>query len=294
MGTPEYADRILKRILDEKWIDIIGLFTQPDKPVGRKKVITPPPTKVTALDRDIPVFQPIRLKNMADEVKNLNPDFIVVAAYGQILSRDILDIAPAINLHTSILPKYRGASPIQQALLNGDRESGVTAMLMNEGLDEGDILAISRIKIDDNWRLEELYNRLTDMAGELIVDVLKNFHNLKPIQQRGVDATYCRKISKKDGLVDFRDVDTLIRKFKAFYPWPSIYLESGLKLLNIDMLDRGSFQEGKILEIGRDRIVVGCRNGSIEIREVQPKSKNRMDIKSYINGKRFKLGDIFY
>ena len=294
MGTPEYADRILKRLLQEEWIKVIGVFTQPDKPVGRKKVITPPPTKLTALKYNIPLFQPHKLREMADEVENLKPDFIVVGAYGQILSKEILKVAPAINLHTSILPKYRGASPIQQALLNGDKVTGVTAMLMNEGLDTGDILGISQIQIKDEWRLEELYNQLTDMAGELIINILNKFNQLKPIQQRGVDASFSSKIAKRDGLVDFKDVDILINKFRAFTPWPSIYLESGLKLIDIEFYKRGLFKKGEILTIEKDRITIGCGNGSIVIKRVQPQSKSQMDITSYINGKRLKIGDIFY
>jgi methionyl-tRNA formyltransferase len=293
MGTPEYADRILKRVLEESWIEVVALFTQPDKPVGRKKVLTPPPTKDSAIKYNIPVFQPERLRDSADEVKKLNPDFIVVGAYGQILNREILDVAPAINLHTSVLPKYRGASPIQQAILNSDSTTGVTAMLMNEGLDTGDILAISNILIDDSWKIDKLYNTLTDMAGELVIDVLKEFQDIKPLKQSGADASHCGKISKSDGEVEFLNSDSIYQKFKAFSSWPSIYLKNGLKLLDISKSQEGSFRAGEILEIYKDRITVGCKDGAIDIFEVQPKSKSRMDIQSYINGKRLKVGDIF-
>jgi methionyl-tRNA formyltransferase len=294
MGTPEYADEILKEILNEESLDVVGVFTQPDRPVGRKQIMTPPPVKTTAEKFEIPVFQPEKLREIADEVRNLNPDFLVVGAYGQILSREILDIAPAINLHTSILPLYRGASPIQQALLNGDIETGVTAMLMNEKLDEGDILKISKIDIDESWLLEDLYQNLTKLAGKLAVETVKDFQNLRPHRQKTEDATYCKKIKKSDGKVSFKSATEIHRKWRAFTPWPSIYLENGLKLLDIGISESGNFREGQILEVSEDKIRVGCLDGSITIREVQPKSKKRMGIISYLNGKRLKQGDILW
>ena len=293
MGTPEYADKILEKLILDSNFEIIAVFTQPDKPVGRKKIITQPPVKITAVKNDIPVFQPHRLRESAETIKNLNPDFIVVGAYGQILSQEILDIAPSINLHTSILPKYRGASPIQQALLNGNSETGVTAMKMNIGLDTGDILKIEKVKISDSWLLEDLYQTLTDMAGDLIIDVLKNYDNLTPIPQKDSDATHCGKILKTDGKISFQNADEVLRKYRAFTPWPSIYLNNGMKLLHIAQGIDGTFESGKILKVGKNSILVGCENGSIEIFEVQPKSKNKMSMQSYINGRKLKVGDIF-
>jgi methionyl-tRNA formyltransferase len=293
MGTPDYADNILKRIIDEDWLEIVGVFTQPDKPVGRKKVITPPPVKITAIQNNLEVFQPEKLRNSIEDLRNLSPDFIIVAAYGQILSREILDLAPSINLHTSILPKYRGASPIQQALLNGDKRTGVTAMLMEEGLDSGDILAISQIQVDFNWKLEELYLKLTDMAGDLILDVLNKFDEIKPISQRGADATHCKKIEKNEGEVSFHNSYDILKKFKAFSSWPSIYLNNGLKLIDLEIAENGNFQEGEILKIEKDSVLVGCKTGSIYLKKVQPKSKSEMSVLSYINGKRLKVGDLF-
>ncbi len=294
MGTPEYGERILDRLLKSDNIEVVGVVTQPDKPVGRKQIITPPPVKKRVQGLDIPIFQPHRAIEIVGELKQLNPDFIVVAAYGQILKKEILEIAPSINLHTSILPKYRGASPIQQALLNGDKVTGVTAMLMNEGLDEGDILGFYQIEIEEDWNVEELYQKLTDMAGELILDILERYSDIVPLPQNSIDSSYCPKIRKQDGLVDFSDIDILIRKFRAFTPWPSIYLDSGLKLLDIEPHNRNYSEAGRILEIGDDYILVGCSNGVLKIREVQPKSKKRMDIRSYLNGKRLKVGDIFF
>jgi methionyl-tRNA formyltransferase len=292
MGTPSYADEILKKLLNEESFDIVGVFTQPDKPVGRKQILTPPPVKVSAEKSGIPVFQPEKLRNSVDEVKNLQPDFIVVGAYGQILSKAILDIAPAINLHTSILPKYRGASPIQQSLLNGDSETGVTSMLMSEGLDEGDTLGVYRLKIEDSWTLEDLYNRLTELAGDLAVETVLRFNELSPTPQISADASHCTKIRKEDGLIEWRDSSEVVKKWRGLTPWPSIYLESGLKIFGVSQAGEGNFREGEILEVGKDKITVGCRNGSVSIEEVQPKSKKRMGVISYLNGKRLGVGDI--
>ena len=176
MGTPDYASSILEALIKDDEINVLSVYTQPDKPVGRKKVLTAPITKTVALENNIIVHQPLNLRSpeIETEIKSLNPDFIVVAAYGQILPKSILDIAPCINLHASILPQYRGASPIQQSLLNGDEQTGVTAMLMDVGLDTGDILKIAKMDIPETMMVEELFKALTDIAAELTLDVLKS------------------------------------------------------------------------------------------------------------------------
>ena len=294
MGTPNYAETILQTILDTKDMEVVAVYTQPDKPVGRKKVMTPPVVKTLALKHDIKVCQPSRLRD-EDTVKELlhvECDFIVVAAYGQILPLDILQHAPCINLHASILPQYRGASPIQQTLLNGDKQTGVTAMLMDVGLDTGDILKIDTLHVEDNEMVESLFDRLTELASTLTIEVLQNFSSYTPIKQNDSLSTHCRKISKKDGEVSFDDATTLYNKYRAFTPWPGIYLESGLKLKNITIEDSESKNKvGEILYVDKLSIVVGCQKGSIRIFKVQPASKKEMDISSYINGKRLTLAD---
>ncbi len=163
MGTPDYASEILTTLIADEEIDIVAVYTQPDKPVGRKKMMTAPITKVVAQEHGLPVYQPTRLRDevVVEEVLQIACDFIVVAAYGQILPKAILDYAPCINLHASILPAYRGASPIQQAILNGDKETGVTAMMMDVGLDTGDIIKIEKITIGDDEMVSSLLERLT-------------------------------------------------------------------------------------------------------------------------------------
>jgi methionyl-tRNA formyltransferase len=294
MGTPDYAQKILKQIIQTDSMDVVAVYTQPDKPVGRKKIMTPPVVKTLALENSIDVYQPSRLRDeeTVKELLNIKCDYIVVAAYGQILPLEVLQHAPCINLHASILPKYRGASPIQQTLLNGDTKTGVTAMLMDAGLDTGDILKIKEIDVAEDEMVESLFDRLTDVASDLTIDVLKNFNSYTPIKQDDSLSTHCSKITKADGEVEFSDAYTLYNKFRAFTPWPGIYLESGLKLKSIELVEKTSKNKpGEILYVEKDYIVVGCEQGSIKVLSVQPQSKKEMDVISYINGKRLNLAD---
>ena len=294
MGTPDYAKVILDKLLQTSDIDVVAVYTQPDKPVGRKKVMTSPEVKVLAQENSIEVYQPSRLRDTDTIAKllKIECDYIVVAAYGQILPREILDHAPCINLHASILPEYRGASPIQQTLLNGDKQTGVTAMLMEEGLDTGDILKIDTIEVSDDEMLESLFSRLTDVAADLTVDVLQNYSSYRAVPQDDALSTHCSKITKADGEVAFVNAVTLYNKYRAFTPWPGIYLNSGLKLKKISLEDKASVNTtGEILNIDSDSIVVGCSEGSVRVYTVQAPSKKEIDILSYINGKRLTLAD---
>ncbi len=294
MGTPDYASTILEALVKDPDINVLSVYTQPDKPVGRKKVLTPPIVKRVALENGIEVHQPLNLrsKETEEEIKALSPDYIVVAAYGQILPKNILDIAPCINLHASILPQYRGASPIQQSLLNGDKETGVTAMLMDVGLDTGDILKISKVQIPEDMMVEELFDTLTDLAADLTLDVLKHFDEITPEAQDDLAASHCSKISKENGLVTFDDARALYNKYRAFTPWPGVYLESGLKLKAMKLQStEGEHRAGEVLEIEKDAIIIGCKKGSVKILRVQPPSKKEMDIQAYLNGKRLERAD---
>ncbi len=294
MGTPDYAKAILGRLIQTSGINVVAVYTQPDKPVGRKKVMTPPEVKILAEENSISVYQPSRLRdeNRVKELLKIECDYIVVAAYGQILPREILDHAPCINLHASILPQYRGASPIQQTLLNGDKKTGVTAMLMEEGLDTGDILKIETIDVSDDEMVESLFERLTDVAADLTVDVLQNFSSFTALPQDDSLSTHCSKITKADGEVEFINAVTLYNKYRAFTPWPGIYLNSGLKLKKISLEDKTSSNiAGRILKIDSDSVVVGCSEGSVRIYTVQAPSKKEIDVLSYINGKRLTLAD---
>ncbi|WP_345993782.1 methionyl-tRNA formyltransferase [Sulfurimonas sp. HSL-1716] len=294
MGTPVYAQKILEELIRAKDMEVAAVYTQPDKPVGRKKVMTAPPVKITAERAGIKTYQPEKLKDkeVIDELLKIECDFIVVAAYGQILPPKILNHAPCINLHASILPKYRGASPIQEAILNGDTHTGVTAMKMDEGLDTGDIIKISKTAIDDDEMVSTLFEKLTHIAADLTLDVLRNYESYKQEKQVNKEATNCSKITKADGEIEFEDAVILYNKYRAFTPWPGIYLKSGLKLKEIMLRSAcRAYDAGKILEINDDHIVVGCTLGAIKIYRVQPASKKEMDILSYINGKHLKVED---
>ncbi len=294
MGTPDYASYILETLIKDKEIEVLSVYTQPDKPVGRKKVLTAPPVKTVALENGIEVHQPLNLRSAEteEEIRILKPDYIVVAAYGQILPKNILDIAPCINLHASILPQYRGASPIQQSLLHGDKQTGVTAMLMDVGLDTGDILKISRVSIPDSMMVEELFDTLTHCAADLTLDVLKNFTSLKPQKQDDEASSLCKKISKENGLVVFDDAVSIYNRYRAYTPWPGIYLQSGLKLKEMSLeSDTGEHHPGEVLEVGKNFLIIGCERGSLRITKVQPPSKKEMDIQAYLNGKRLERAD---
>ena len=297
MGTPSYATEIFKKLLSSNY-EVIGLFTQPDKPVGRKQVLTPPDIKQFCIDNsiNIPIFQPERLRdNLAAYlvIKELKPDFIIVAAYGQILPKEILKLAPCINLHASLLPKYRGASPIQESLLNDDNFTGVTSMFMEEGLDSGDILALQYLKITPTMEVSEAFSKLSLIAAELTITTLDNFDRLNPIKQNESEVSFCKKIKKENGLVDFSDAKNLFLKYKAYSFWPGIFLESELKLKDIELLEETSQNEaGKILDICKDYIIVGCKKGSLKIKTLQAPSKKAINSVDFVRGQRVEIGDI--
>lgn len=299
MGTPEYAAKILRALAEAKF-EIAAVFTQPDKPVGRKQILTPSEVKAYAQQHlpAAPIFQPATLRDEAvtAQIKELKPDFIVVAAYGKILPQAILDIAPCINLHASILPKYRGASPIQSAILAGEKQTGVTAMLMDAGLDTGDMLDFAYTPCEDKTAAQ-LFDELGDLAGELIVRVLRNFANLKPLKQDDARATHCKKISKSDGLFSFeQSAEQIYNKFRALTPWPGIYLVSGLKILDLEILrescGRKFERAGEILSVDKFGFGVACGEGAVKIIKVQEPGKKPVDASAYLNGKRLNAGDI--
>ena len=291
MGTPEYAEIILKSLISK--YTIVGVYTQPDKMVGRKRVLTSPPVKILAENNNISVFQPNNLNNEIENIKKLNPDFIIVAAFGQILPKEILEIAPCINLHASLLPKYRGASPIQSAILNGDKWTGVTAMKMDIGLDTGDILAYQYCEVKDK-NAPQLFDELALIASELTLFVIENYKKIIPLKQNNAISTYSPKITKKDGEICFDDALNIWRKYKAFFYWPGIWTDK-FKIKKIKFIENiSNHNRGEILEIKKESAIIGCKNGSLEIFTIQPHSKKEMNIISYLNGQRLKIGDSLF
>jgi len=286
MGSPDYATKILDSLNSN--YEIVAVYTQPDKPVGRKKILTPTLVKEYAIKRGLKVYTPTNLKKDT-LIKSLKPDFIVVAAYGLILPKTILEIAPCINLHASLLPKYRGASPIQSTILNGDKYTGVTSMLMDEGLDTGDILAWDYTEVNNKTSIE-LFDELAEIAKRQIIYVIDSFKNIKPLKQIDALASYAPKIKKTDGFVEFDDALIIDRKFRAFKPWPGIYTKN-FKINEMKLIDTNSVNKnGKILEIN-DGVIVGCKKGKIKLIKIQVPGKKEILAIDYINGKRLKVGN---
>lgn len=297
MGTPDYATTIFKELLQSDY-EIVGLFTQPDKPVGRKQTLTPPHIKQYYLDSNLvmPIYQPLKLRGNEEakkQIEDLKPDFIIVAAYGQILPKEILDIAPCINLHASLLPKYRGASPIQESLLNDDYYTGVTSMLMEEGLDSGDMLGFQYLRISQTMEVSEAFEELSKIAAKLTITTLDNFENIKPLKQNEAEVSFCKKIKKEYGLVDFSDAKKLILKYKAYSYWPGIFLESELKLKDIELNEEISINiPGEILEINKDYILIACKKGSLKIKTLQAPSKKSINSADFVRGQRLEVTNI--
>jgi len=293
MGTPDYAGSILEALITADDIEVVAVYTQPDKPVGRKAVLTPPVVKVLAEKANIPVKQPTRLRDeeVVTDLCSISCDLIIVAAYGQILPKAVLEHAPCINLHASILPQYRGASPIQQSLLNNDSQSGVTAMWMDEGLDTGAIIKIETLEIGADEMVESLYKRLTDSAVRLTLDVIRHWDRRSAIKQNDAEATHCKKILKSDGLIDFSDAREIYNRYRAFTPWPGIFTESGLKIKEMRLEDDSSSGEaGIITRIDKESVLVQCTKGSLKITRVQAPSKQETSVVDYLNGKRIGCG----
>jgi len=294
MGTPHYAREILETLIDAEDMDVSLVLTQPDRPVGRKKVLTPPPVKVVAEAHDIEVLQPNRLldEGMFEAIRDAKPDYIIVAAFGQILPKNILDIAPCINLHASLLPQYRGASPVQQSLLNGDEKSGVTSMLMEEGLDTGDILEVVEFVIPEEMRLHALMQQLTNDACKLTLSTIRNFKNITPKKQNEAEATLCKKIKKSDGEIDFDDAVDIYNKYRAFEGWPGIFASNGTKFDGLMLVDReNKHTPCEILGFEEESVIVGCHRGALKIDTLQPASKKAMSAKAYCVGRGLKVGN---
>jgi len=295
MGTPHYAKAILDILIEAEDMEVSLVLTQPDRPVGRKKILTAPPVKELALEHDIEVLQPERLSDegIEEAINAANPDFIVVAAFGQILPKSILDLAPCINLHASLLPQYRGASPVQQSLLNGDEKTGVTSMLMEEGLDTGPMLEKVEFVIPDEMRLYALMQQLTHDACELTLSTLRNYENITPQAQKESLATLCKKIKKSDGEVDFEDASIIYNKYRAFEGWPGIFASNGTKFDGVSLVDTTSNNSVlEILAFEEESVLVGCRTGVLKIESLQPASKKAMTAKAYCVGRGLKVGDL--
>jgi methionyl-tRNA formyltransferase len=306
MGTAELSCASLQKLAADKSFQVVAVVTQPDKPKGRELKLTPSPVKLLAEKLHLPVRQPLRARDeqFIAELRELKPDLMAVVAYGQILPQAILDIPRhgCLNVHTSLLPKYRGAAPIQWAIANGDAETGVTIMKMDAGLDTGPILSMRRTPILPTDDSQILHDRLAQLGADLLTETIPSLvaGNILPQPQPLEGSTYAAKIKKEDGQVDWTQPATQIwNRMRAFTPWPGAYgvLSSGeesqlLKFWKAEVAD-SSGQPGAILSADKTGVVVGCGRGALRILELQREGGKRLLAEQFLAGFRLKAGTKF-
>ena len=294
MGTPDIAVGCLQKIIDEKH-EILGVVTQPDKPVGRGKKLGMPPVKELALKYDIPVYQPVKARDeeFVKVLKDLNPDLIVVVAFGQILPKSILDIPKfgCVNVHVSLLPKYRGAAPINWVIINGEEKTGVTTMYMDEGLDTGDMILTSEFALDDEITAGELHDIMKEEGAKVLketIDLIEKGEAPR-IKQNHDEFTYAPMMSKSLGQIDYsksaKDIHNLVR---GVNPWPSAYTtydNQTMKVWKTKVLSETSDKEpGTIISVDKEGIKVSTKDNVILIKEIQMPGKKRVLVEEYIKG----------
>lgn len=304
MGTPDFAVGTLEAIVGAGH-EVAAVVTQPDKPKGRGGVMAMSPVKECALRHGLTVLQPLKARNpeFIDEIRAINPDVIVVVAFGQIIPSEIIHMPKygCINVHASLLPKYRGASPIQWTVLDGCEYSGVTTMLMDEGIDTGDILETATVKLDERETGGSLFDRLSLVGAKLLVETLDKAEagQLHPVKQDDSQSSYVRMIDKSFGLMDFtQPVEVLERKVRALNPWPSAFTHMDEKLLKIwdatviqdNNVKAGDY--GKVKTDGKTCFMVACDGGYLSVNELQLEGKKRMKVEDFLRGYSIKEGTV--
>lgn len=302
MGTPDYAVNTLEALISAGH-NVAAVFAQPDKPVGRKHIITPPPVKVCAQKHGITVYQPNTLRDgTAEEIlKEIAPDAIVVVAYGKILPKEILGIPKygCVNGHASLLPKYRGASPIQWCIVCGEKETGVTAMLMDEGMDTGDILKTVKTEIGAEETAEELFGRLSGITAELLVNTLADLEkgNITPIKQNEENASYAPIIKKEMAQLDFKNMTAteIHNAVRGYYSWPCAYFfleNKRVKVIKAAVADNTNAKSGTVIK-SDDSLVIACKDGTaVELVTVQPEGSKPMTAKQMLCGRPIATGTV--
>jgi methionyl-tRNA formyltransferase len=303
MGTPDFSVPALKALV-EAGHDVIAVITQPDKPKGRGKEVQMPPVKEQALEYNIPVYQPVKARDpeFVKFLTDLAPEVMVVAAFGQLLPKSILDIPKygCINIHASLLPKYRGASPIQYAVINGEKESGITTMMMAEALDTGDMLDQAKLTLDLKETGGSLHEKLSQIGGSLIIKTLNKLEDKTAVRipQDESKFTYVGMIKKTMGDIDWSmEADVIERLIRGLNPWPSAYTGWNGKVIKIweaDVVDKeyaGAI--GEVVEAGKDCLVVKTGKGGLSIKELQMQGKKRMDIGAFLRGYQIAEGTVF-
>ena len=298
LGTPEFAVKPLEKIINSDLHEVVAVVCQPDRPVGRKAIVTPPPVKVVAEKYGIPVLQFEKIRNGgAEELKKFNADIMVTCAYGQILSKDILEVCPkgVINIHASLLPKYRGAAPIQYAIVNGEKKTGVTIMKTEEGLDTGDIIAAYATEIGEMETAGELSERLSELGAEHICGVLSDIENNTAVytKQNDAEATVVKTIKKEQTEVDFtksgREVACFINGMSSL----AFAVCNGKKFKFHRAKAAGIGGEAGEVIVTDKKLIVGCGENSVEILEIQEEGGKKLCAKDFLNGRKLKLGDRF-
>lgn len=300
MGTPDFAVPVLKQIINDGF-EVIAVVTQPDRPVGRKKVLTPPPVKAEAQKQGIPVYQPekIREKEQLDKVLSLKPDLIITAAFGQILPKELLD-APkhgCINVHASLLPELRGGAPIHYAILQGKKKTGITIMYMAEKLDAGDIITQVEVPITEEDNIGTLHDKLSEAGSKLLSETLPLLleGKIKRIPQDDAKATFAPNIKREQEKIDWSKAgEEIYNHIRGLNPWPVAFTLLDGKVLKIWRAEKVSGQEsvvpGTIVQVSNVGITVGTGNNTfINIKELQPSGKTKMSVEDFLRGAGSKL-----
>ncbi|SFK96940.1 methionyl-tRNA formyltransferase [Lachnospiraceae bacterium KH1T2] len=299
MGTPDFAVGTL-RALHEAGHEIVLAVSQPDRTKGRGKAVSMPPVKECALELGIPVFQPEKVKTpeAVAELKKYDPDLMVVAAFGQILSKEILEMPKygCINVHASLLPKYRGAAPIQWSIIDGEEYTGVTIMQMDEGLDTGDMITQAKVKIESDETGGSLFDKLASAGAELCVKTVKMIEDGTAVRTpQGEGSTYAKMLSKELGNIDFgKSAAEICRLVRALDPWPSAYSFLNGKMLKIWKAEpcekEFSEENGTVVEVNKESFLVSCGSGSVKISELQLEGKKRMSVHDFLLGQKCEVG----
>ena len=305
MGTPDFARSILEK-LHKDGENIVAVVTQPDKPQGRKMILTPPPVKQYALENGIPVYQPLTLKDgaFAEELSRIDPELIIVAAYGKILPAYILDYPKygCINAHASLLPRWRGAAPIQRAIMAGDTRSGVTSMYMAQGLDTGDMILTVQVPITDDDDFGTLHDKLAVAGGEAMTQTIEKLHSGTVIRevQNDADATYAAKIENPDCVIDFgKSVTEVHNQVRGLSPVPLAltWMPDGKRLKIIAAqkeICAVTAAPGTVVAIDRGTLDIACGDGILHITHLQPEGKGRMAAADFLRGRKLSAGDVLH
>ena len=302
MGTPDFSVPCLRALIESKH-DVVGVFCQPDKPVGRKQILTPPPVKELAVQYDIPVLQPATLRNGAGLalLQELRPDLVIVVAYGKILPQDFLDYPKygCVNVHASLLPKYRGASPIHWAILNGDTETGVTTMQMDAGMDTGDILRVEKLPIDIDDTAEDLFEKLSELGAKTMLATIEDIEsgNAHPVPQDHSKATTVGLLTKELGNVDWTKPALQIHnQIRGLYCWPGAYTFLDGMMLKLHKASLTTEKSGKApgtVVQAKDRLLVCCGDGlCVDLQEIQLVGKKRMAAADFLRGHAIPVGTV--